>query len=71
MNVSQSECCPQTSNMGYGMIDFTSAPHKSVEWYLSLMGSLTYQTSLLDWALVLGAWVPIDNLSLHKELLGP
>ena len=37
--------------MGY---DPTSVPHKSVKWYLSLRGSPTYQTSFLNWALLLG-----------------
>ena len=34
--------------------DPTSVPHKSVEWYLNLKGSLTYHAVLLGWALRLG-----------------
>ena len=34
--------------------DPTSVPHKSVELYLNLRGSPTYQTSLSGWALRLG-----------------
>ena len=36
------------------LIDPTLVPHKVVKWCLSLMGSPTYQASLLGWALILG-----------------